>query len=235
MTALPAIRVERIVHGTLPAAGRLNPRLSPATPLLVATLDIDWTAADPIRDLHRLENALLVFSPRFRRHQCRGATSYRLFRRRGARREAATFESGLALAHLIEHSTIDFICTITDVRRCSGVTAAHRDRSNRFDLMVECGDPRVGRCGLALAMAWILSALLGSPPGPEETAVLAVARLAYGRNGAGVTAIDVARAMRWPEEKAARALSALRDVSFLSERPWTMSLSGETEYRLAGP
>lgn len=235
MNAAPQIHLEKLEHGLHAGASRLNPRFSTSTPLLVATLDISWRPDDPVPNLRRLESALLAFLPRFRRHECRGAEDYHVFRKGEGRRDPGSVESELALAHLLEHAMIEFQCMITDELRCSGATAAYRDRQGRFDLMVECHDPRAGRCSLALAMAWLIAALDGMPPGPEECAVLAVAKLAYGRDGHSVTAIDVARAMSWPEEKAERALSALRDVAFLIELPWSMNLSGAAEYRMAEP
>ena len=242
MPTVPDVRVVTIDFGPLPLARTLNPRLSTDRSLLLATLDVAWTPVDPIAAVARLEERLLAFLPGFADHECRGAERYHVFAQASRNRRPATpggpaysctsFEPTLALAHLIEHAVIDFECAILDERRCSGVTAAHRSPPGRYDLMVECADPHVGRCCLAMAMAWLTAAAQGRDLGPAEREVLAAARLAYRRGGQALWPPGVARALSWPEPHARRALAALRDLGFLSESAYTVNLSGLPEYRL---
>jgi hypothetical protein len=244
----PHISIAKMDYGPYPEAGRLNPKLAPDAPLLLATLDIEWHPRDPGCLLHALEQALLEFAPRFGRHQCRGERAYHVFAgggpgsgRRGVTApveptgsiERQPFDPLLALAHLLEHAVIEIQTTITAQATCSGLTGAHRDPANRFDLMVECRDARVGRCSLALALAWLTSALEGNPPGSEEKDILAAARFINLRAGGRVTRRTLAGALRLSEQGAARALEALEQVGYLSEARYTMNLSGIPEYRIA--
>ena len=94
----------------------------------------------------------------------------------GAAREAAAdvrpqpLDARLALAHLIEHAVIDFESAITRATRISGVTGARRSPPGRFDLMVECPDPAVGRLCLALAVLSLTGAA-DARPGAVASAI----------------------------------------------------------------
>ncbi len=244
MPTAPLIRILKIEHGPFPEARSLNPRFSPDRPLLLARLDILWLTEDPVAAIASVEETLLAFSPGFAKHECRGARSYHVFARavRRAPAPAASpqsdgaanpFEAALALAHLIEHAVLDFQCAITGERRCSGVTAARRSPPGRFDLLVECRDPEVGRCCLVLSVAWLTSITQGHTLGATERAILAAARLAHDRRGQGLRPPAVARALSWSEDQAWRALSALSEVGYLVETPYSMNLSGVPEYRLS--
>ncbi len=241
MPTAPDIRVVTIEHGPLPGARSLNPRFGTGRSLLFASLDIAWSPVDPAAAIARLEESLLAFRPGFARHECRGAERYHVFA--GARgavpadygsgaRARDGFEPALALAHLLEHAVIDFQCSILRERRCSGVTAARRAPPGRFDLMVECGDPDVGRLCLALAIAWLTSALRGHTLGLPEREILLAARLAHDHRGQRLRSAPVARALRLPEPRAEIALAALREAGYLVETPYTMNLSGLPVYRV---
>lgn len=73
---------------------------------------------------------------------------------------------------------IDFQCAITDLKRCSGITAAHRGIPGRYDLIVESPDCGVARCCLALALSFVSAATDGSFPGTTERDILQAARTA---------------------------------------------------------
>lgn len=254
MSQAPAIRIVKVEYGPWPAAASLNPRIAPDSLLLRATLVIRWEEPHPLAAIARLEQALLDLSPGFARHECRGPRAYHVFLGDGAPAPALApapapgppshgaggppearggFDGGLALAHLIEHVVLDFLCAITHERRCSGFTGVLRDPPGRFDLMVECGDFGAGRFCLALAVASVTSALQGRALGAMERETLLLARLVYTRPGQALTPPAAARALGWTERQAARALAVLRDLGYLSERTYTVNLSGIPEYRVA--
>jgi len=249
MPSLPVLRTIKIEYGPLQAATSLNTSFSPDSRLLLATLDIEWDEPDPYGVIARLEDALLAFSGSFAQHECRGEQVYHVFLGAGrqfpARPEGASggegapcapwpFDGSLALAHLIEHAIIDFQCAITELRRCSGVTAAYRSPGNRFDIIVECPDRRIGETCLVLALFWLVSAISGERLGPTERQVLAAARLAYGRRGEGLTSRAVARGLGWSVREAERALAALEEAGYLERIPYSFNFSGVAEYRVAG-
>ena len=85
-----------------------------------------------------------------------------------------------------------------------------------------------------LALSWIEEALQGRVLGVEERDVLAALRWLRRRGSGAVYSTRLARARGWSEERAERALSAIRDAGYLEIIPYGMRFSGLREYRLAG-
>ena len=253
MTLRPEVQVVQIDYGPLELAASLNRAIARDSPLLKVSLDIHWDEPDPASALDRIEMTLAAFSPSFREHQCRGPFAYHVFRKQGppshgvagddagaegspaqtAKSRAQPPDARLALAHLIEHAVIDFESTITHARRISGLTGAHRDPPGRFDLIVECPDPAVGRLCLSLAVRALTGAADARPPGRREHHILATARLAYHNPGRVWTPPGVARAFDWPGDRAAAALSSLRELGYLTPLEYSMNFSGLPRYAVA--
>jgi hypothetical protein len=242
MTSCPVVRIVGIEHGPLEQAGSLNRKIPRDRPLLRATLDIVWNEPDPAAALGRIEALLAGFSPSFHRHECRGPAGYRVFSTRprtalaGAGPDvepAQPFDARLSLAHLIEHAVIDFESTITRQTRISGLTGARRRPPGRFDVMVECPDPVVGRLCLALAVWATTGAADARPPGRREHDILATARLAHRRSRRVFTSSTLARAFDWPCDRAAAALSCLEEFGYLRPLPYAMNFSGLPYYAVA--
>ena len=237
MTPRPEVQVVRIDYGPLEMAASLNRAIAPDGPLLRATLDILWDEPDPVA-LERIETGLALFSPSFQKHRCRGPSAYRVFQKERPpapvdHTPPQPLDPRLALAHLIEHAVIDFESAITHETRISGVTGARRDPPGRFDLMIECPDPAVGRLCLALAVLSLTGASDARPPGRREHDLLAIARLAYHHPGRVWTPHGVARAFAWPMARADAALSSLRQLGYLAPLVDTVNISGVPRYMVA--
>ncbi len=242
----PEIVVARILHGTLAGASRLNPRFIPGRPLLLATLDIRWDPPAPAEAIAALEAELLAFSPGLGRHQCRGAAGYRVFSGgRGTNGKdadparsrppagAGSFDARLAFAHLLEHVVIDLQCEVTGESRCSGITGEHRATPGRFDLIVECGAERVGRCCLALALGWLTDGVSGKLSGADAREVMTALGWIHHRGNGPIRSPSLAGALGWRRERAERALASLEAAGYLRESVYSVNLSGLSEYRLA--
>lgn len=252
MPSSPVVRTFKVEYGPSKAAPSLNAKLSPDSPLLLATLDVEWDEPDVFWAIARLEESLLAFSGSFAKHECRGEQGYHVFlgadRQYPARIEAGDgkgassavpgppkpFDGCLALAHLIEHATIDFQCAITGLKRCSGVTAAYKNPERRFDVIVECPDQGIGKTCLALAVSWLTSAVAGELLGSRERQILTAARLAYRSRGHVLTSQSAARALGVSERSAKSALAALADTGYLERTPYTINFSGIDEYLVGG-
>ena len=247
MSLQPEVRVVQVEFGPSKLAASLNREIEPESQLLCAVLDIRWTDPNPRSALARIERRLMEFSSTFRSHQCRGSLAYHVFvrgrdgpapgaapdRRAATKRPAPPFDACLALAHLIEHAIIDFESTVTGQARISGVTGARRKPPGRFDVMVECHDRCVGRLCLALAVTTLTAAADARPPGRLERDALATVRLAQRHPGRTWTPAAVARALGWSFPQSLRALSALRDLGYLTEFPYTVNISGVPQYRVS--
>lgn len=237
MAIPPTIRMVGSEFGLFPEAARLNQAILTGRPLLRVTLDVDWTEPHPRAALSVLERFLTEFSRSFRLHQCRGPHAYQVFADgpdlAASHARSNGFEGPLALAHLIEHIAIDFVCRITGQRRCSGVTGALRFPADRFHLMLECPDGLSGRLALGLAVSVLIAGLAGQPPGGDERDLLCAARIVFEHPDRPHTAPAVARRLEWTEERASRALAALSDRGYVASREWSVNTSGCPEYRLA--
>lgn len=232
MMVRPEVRIVDVEYAPVAIAASLNRRIAPGRPLLRAGLVILWDPPESAAALDRIETSLTAFSPSFQRHECHGPAGYHVFARTRRPRPAGRepLDARLALAHLIEHAVIDYQSRITRERRISGLTGARRDRPDRFDLMVECREPAVGRLCLALAVWTLTGAAAGRPPGPREKDLLSTARLAYRHPRRVWMPSGVARAFNWSHGRAAAALSSLMEFGYLTILPPAMNLSGLPRY-----
>lgn len=83
-------------------------------------------------------------------------------------------------------------------------------------------------------MSWIEEALQGRVLGVEESDALAALCWLRRRASGAVTSTRLATARGWSEERAERALSAIRDTGYLEIIPYGLRFSGLREYRLDG-
>ena len=157
-----AVLIREVRVGFFPEVSRLHPGFVPGIPRVRLTLDVGARLRRNPATLHAEGRAaLLDLCPRLRDHDCgAGDEIHHLLAAdegagAGARATApdSDEQDGLAVAHLIEHVAIEMIVGVSGVLRCSGVTCAHRDRLDRFDIFLESLDPLLGRAAAVLAAA----------------------------------------------------------------------------------
>ncbi|HEU4403517.1 MAG TPA: hypothetical protein VFT43_15575 [Candidatus Polarisedimenticolia bacterium] len=153
-----SIRIRSVQHGPFPGAARYNSRFQEGVTRIRLTIDLGAELRRPHGPLSSSFKAnLLALCPLLPEHDCRGGRDVHELLSAGdattPQRARAPEEDGLVLAHLIEHVAIDLIVAVSGARFCSGVTCAWRDRTDRFDVFVECTDPLLGRSLAILATA----------------------------------------------------------------------------------
>jgi hypothetical protein len=230
-----SIRVLASEFGWYPEIFPLNPEFRPGASAVKLTVEIDWPSADAIAALAALEAQLVAFSPSFRFHQCRGPHQYRVFvdpgnSARGAAAEA--LEASLALAHLLEHVMIDSIAFVTDALSVSGITGAHADSRDTFDIFVECSEPVVAKLASDLGRSWMETLMVGGRLDRSPRATLELARFLYRNRTRVVDPGLVARSLGIAQGTARQALARLEAAGFACPEPQTMNLSGLSHYRL---
>lgn len=162
-----SIHIHEVRVGLFPEASPLHPGFVPGLERVRMTLDLGEGirgGRGPLPAAGR--EAILGLCPRLAEHDCGAGDEIRLLLGLPAETSppapsGASTEEGLAVAHLVEHVAIELIVAVTGARRCSGVTCAHRDRPDRFDIFVESPDPLAGRAAAVLAAAIVRDLLLG--------------------------------------------------------------------------
>jgi hypothetical protein len=152
-----AILIREVRLGYFPEVSSLHPGFVPGIARVRLTLDLGAHLRGRSIPLHpEGREALLELCPRLPDHECGGGDEIRrMLAGDGARPADADGgeRDGLSIAHLIEHVAIEMLVSVSGVPRCSGVTCAHKDRLDRFDIFLESVDPLAGRAVAVLAAA----------------------------------------------------------------------------------
>ncbi len=228
------IRLLAIAHGPHPEVDRLNDRFRPGSLKLKVTLDV--LGASPFSDGVPPATVPLLTDlfPNLMRHRCCGGNDIEstLFRRR--QRPGCALpptNHGTDLCHLLEHLAIELVAGMSAVKSCSGITCAYRDPSHRFDLFLECEDPRVGTVALRCA-AHVLLSILSRGEAPAGSPRFAeAARYFLGRPRSSLNPGEVLADLGGDPAQLEAALRFLAAAAFLEEERFSFDFSGAVLYR----
>src|SRR5262249_45096838 len=132
---------------------------------------------------------------------------------------------GLPAAHLVKHVALDLLAAVAPGVRRSGVTCAHKDRLDRYDVFFDCDDPILGRAAALLSAASVRDLCLGQDRlGLHGRCRDLLADLAA-RGGTRIVPEDVAASRSWSVPEALETLQALSRLGFLEpiSAPFTFS------------
>lgn len=157
-----SIQIREVSVGLFPEASPLHPGFVPGLPRVRMTLDLgaDLRGTPPCLSPEG-RDALLDLCPHLVDHDCGSGEGIGTLLEDGTRiapegagaTDEAELRDGMAVAHLIEHVAIEINVGVAALRRCSGVTCAHGERLDRFDIFLESPDPLAGRAAAILAAA----------------------------------------------------------------------------------
>jgi hypothetical protein len=157
------MQILRIQYARVPKIQMLNHRFRPDAEHLIVTLDVDRYDPPETNDFYSVYHALSDLFPTLSRHECcEQWENTPLFLQSMEGVSIKSVGEAADIAHLVEHVIVDLQCAISGMRLCSGITCGHRNPENRFDIFVECADPRVGAFSARLA-AYLVSLLLNRP------------------------------------------------------------------------
>jgi len=227
-------RVVATSHGPHPEAEALHDGFVPGSAKLKVTLDLldlpPFAEGIPPAAVPLLCETF----PNLMRHRCCGGNDLHatLFRRRSRPGCALSpADTGTDFCHLLEHLTLELVVAIGPATRCSGITCAHRSPLHRFDLFLECEDPRIGMAALRCA-AHVLHAVLVHGEPPAGTARYAeTARYFLGRPRSVLNPGDVLADLQGDPVKLEEALRFLARVGFLAEDRFSFDFSGTVLHR----
>jgi hypothetical protein len=224
-----AILIRDVRLGLFPEVTRLHPGFVPGIARVRLTIDLGVNLRGRPAPLDAGgREALLEMCPRLPDHDCGAGDEIRLLLAGDGAGGAGTptphdggnERDGLPVAHLIEHVAIEMIVGVSGVPRCSGVTCAHRDRVDRFDIFLECVDPLAGRAVAILAAAVVRDLCLrrsGRLPLHRRCRDL-LAHLSCS-GAATQVAEDTARNLGCGQDEAVQALEELVRLGYLTAAP----------------
>lgn len=157
------MQILRIQYARVPKIQMLNHRFRPEAQHLIVTVDVDEYDPPETNDFYSIYHALSDLFPTLSRHSCCEEwenTPLYLQAMEGV--PIKSVGEAADVAHLVEHVMVDLQCAISGMRLCSGITCGHRAPENRFDIFVECRDPKVGAFSARLA-TYLVSMLLHKP------------------------------------------------------------------------
>jgi hypothetical protein len=154
------MHIQRIQYARVPKIGMLNHRFRPEANHLMVTLDVEGYDPPSTNEFPVMYQAVARLFPTLSRHSCcEEWENTPLFLQSIEGVSIKSVGEAADVAHLTEHVMVDLQCAISGMRLCSGITCGHRSPENRFDIFVECTNPRAGAFSAHLATFLVAKAL----------------------------------------------------------------------------
>jgi len=211
--------------GEFPHITNLNPAFRPGMRRIKLTLRIGAAR----RGAREILDQLAGFLPTLSFHRCCGGNLVRqTFFRRSERRHCAIrrTDDGVDLAHLVEHVVIDVQHYVARMKICSGVTCAHADPPDLYDVFVESPEAILGRACAGIAVDLVQDLLASRRADPAYLCMMQVARLARDSAGWPVHPRLGPLLSLWGERNVLQAVESLKDRGFLEESAACFNFSG---------
>ena len=118
----------------------------------------------------------------------------------------------------MEHLIVDLQCTVGHMNSCSGITCGWKKPENRFDLFVECSDPRIGIFAACFAAHLMNNYLAGNPGEDDFSVMLRVAALIAKYPETKNEIAKLADALNESVENINNAIAQLAQFNFFAKR-----------------
>ena len=82
------------------------------------------------------------------------------------------FQGVIDIVHVIEHIMIDLLCTLTDMKMCSGITCRYWKPSNRYDIFVESTNQKVSSFAAYFATTFVREIIAKKRASPQFSVLL---------------------------------------------------------------
>lgn len=119
--------------------------------------------------------------------------------------------------HLLEHLMVDLQCNVGKMPSCSGVTCGWKEPESRFDLFVECNDPRIGIFSACFAANLMNNFVSGYPVEDDCQLLLEVAGMIQTFPETKVEVQRLAEALSASVENITSAINQLAEYHFFTE------------------
>lgn len=163
-------------YGDFPDIEKLYSRFSRGLSKIKVVVDVDESIDCSRKQFLKLYRSMAEVFPTISKHSCcDGWESAPLY---------VSSEEGVAVKrigeladfpHLLEHLMVDVQCNVGQMKSCSGITCGWKNPENRFDLFVECGDPRMGIFAACFAANIMNNFMVGNPVEDDSHLLLEIA------------------------------------------------------------
>jgi hypothetical protein len=189
----------------------LNHNFRPECRHLVVTLDVEGYDPPATNGFLTIYRALSDLFPTLSKHSCcEQWENTPLYLNEEPGVSLKWVNEAADVAHLVEHVIVDLQVAVSGMRICSGITCGHREPENRFDLFVECADPKVGAFAAHFA-TYLVAAMFSKPRLSRryQDIVRSAHMMVSGPNGIH-DGCELARRMQWSPARGHWAFTALR-------------------------
>ncbi len=213
------MKILAIYYGCFPEIEKLHTRFVRGQRKIKVVVDVDEDIDDSRENFLGLYRHTAQFLPTLRHHSCceqwEAAPLY------------LTEEEGVSIKrigeiadfpHLLEHLIVDLQCTLGEMTVCSGVTCGWKKPENRFDLFVECDDPRIGIFAACFSAHLINNYLSGCPGEDDFNLVLKLAAMVESYPETKAQIARLATCLNESIENIIGALQQLADLNYFLER-----------------
>jgi len=198
--------------GEFPQVDHLNPKFIQGSTRLKATLEISTNGLGKGELRNHIRELTQIF-PRFIKHRCDNehglSTSFQ------PKPGLKQVDKATDVAHLIEHMVIDLQCSLSQMRSCSGITCAYWNPGNRYDLFVECADPKVGIFALRFAKEIVEGILAEDRVDFKYKKILQLAKFMQKNTQVSHDVKGLSSALMWKEETVKAYLKELIRLGYL--------------------
>ncbi len=163
-------------YGDFPDVEKLYSRFDRGLSKIKVVVDVDQSIDCSRERFIELYRSMARVFPSISRHSCcEGWESAPLY---------AAAEKGVSVKrigeladfpHLLEHLMVDVQCNVGKMKSCSGITCGWKKPESRFDLFVECDDPRIGIFAACFAANLMNNFMAGYPVEDDSHLLLEVA------------------------------------------------------------
>jgi hypothetical protein len=207
-----------IYYGDFSEIEKLYSRFSRGKKKIKVVVDVDDELSDPRGTFLGLFQHAVRYLPTLSRHSCceewQAAPLY------------VSEEEGVSIKrvgevadfpHLLEHLIVDLQCTLGNMKSCSGITCGWKNPENRFDLFIECNDPRLGVFATCFGINLINSYLNGGNGENDLELMLKLARLVEDYPETHDAIRQLADCLSESVDNITRALEQLSECHFFSD------------------
>ena len=207
-----------IYYGEFSEIEGLYSRFQSGKMKLKLVVDVDETIPEPRETFIGLYRHAARLLPTLSQHSCceewEAAPLY-LTREQGVsiKRLGETAD----FPHLLEHLIVDLQCLLSGMKVCSGVTCGWKKPETRFDLFIECDDPRIGVFAACYSTHLINNFIAGNPTEDDPGLILKLAQLVNKYPETKEAIQSLARSLSETTTSINRALQQMAELNFFSD------------------